>query len=207
MRTPLLPPGELDSLWFQVGGTLCNLTCTHCFISCSPTNRSLGLMTRKELEPYLEEAERLGVREYYLTGGEVFILKDLEEMVERILRQGPVTVLTNGLLVTEARAQRFAEIAEASPYSLEFRVSIDGFRPEDNDPIRGEGTFRKAMRGVERLVAAGFLPIITATQVWEPEREQEVLQGFKKELHRRGYSRPRLKLLPRLKIGAEAERT
>ena len=25
---------SLDTLWFQVGGTVCNLACTHCFVSC-----------------------------------------------------------------------------------------------------------------------------------------------------------------------------
>lgn len=206
-RAPLLPPGPLDVLWIQLGGTLCNLHCEHCFISCSPTNHNLELMTRADIEPYLAEAERLGVREYYLTGGEVFIVKELEDIVERLLALGPVTVLTNGTLVRPERAERFREIAIASPYSLEFRVSIDGFTAEENDAIRGAGTFEKAMQGIERLFRAGFLPIVTATQVWEPERDREVLAGFKAELARRGVDRPRLKILPRLKMGAEAERT
>ena len=30
----------LDDLWFQISGTLCNLTCHHCFISCGPTNHT-----------------------------------------------------------------------------------------------------------------------------------------------------------------------
>ena len=204
---PYLPAGELDVLWFQVGGTLCNLECEHCFISCSPKNDSLALMSLEELEPKLVEAAELGVREYYITGGEPFIVKELEKMVERILQEGPVSILSNGTLITEERAQAFAEIAAASTYSLEFRISLDGFNAEENDAIRGEGSFRKAMRGVERLVAVGFLPIITATQVWEPEREAEVMAGFRKELAARGYPRPRMKILPRLKIGAEEKRT
>ena len=40
MNTPLTVPwvklNHLDQLWFQITGTLCNLTCHHCFISCSP---------------------------------------------------------------------------------------------------------------------------------------------------------------------------
>lgn len=204
--TPVLPAGELDVLWFQVGGTLCNLECNHCFISCSPTNRSLAILGVDELEPYLVEAERLGVREYYLTGGEPFIAKDLESIVERILRQGPVSILTNGTLITEERAHAFARIRDATRYSIEFRVSLDGCTARDNDAIRGRGTFERALRGIERLVAVGFLPILTAAQVWEPHRDHEVLSGFVAELERRGYHRPRIKLLPRLKIGAEESR-
>ena len=207
MSVPMLPVGELDTLWFQVGGTLCNLTCEHCFISCSPKNDTLALMSLEEMEPRLVEAAEMGVKEYYLTGGEPFIVKELERILERILEQGPVTVLTNGTLITPERARRCADVAAASPYSLELRVSIDGFNAEENDAIRGKGSFEKAMRAVERLVEVGFLPIITAAQVWEPEREQEVMEGFFKALRRRGYHRPRLKILPRLKIGAEEKRT
>ncbi len=207
MDAPILPPGDLDVVWFQVGGTLCNLACEHCFISCTPANHSLSLMSLAELEPYLAEAEQAGVREYYLTGGEPFIVKELEAIVERILRAGPVTVLSNGTLVTDVRAARFAAIAAASRYTLEFRISIDGATAPENDAIRGAGAFEKAMRGVERLVRSGFLPIISATQVWEPERDGEVLRGFEAELRRRGYARPRLRIIPRLKMGAEEKRT
>ena len=41
---PLVELGHLDELWFQVGGTVCNLDCRHCFISCSPHNHSFGFL-------------------------------------------------------------------------------------------------------------------------------------------------------------------
>ena len=37
---PQVPFLGLDTLWFQVAGTVCNLRCTHCFISCAPDNHS-----------------------------------------------------------------------------------------------------------------------------------------------------------------------
>ena len=40
----------LDTLWFQVAGTVCNLACTHCFISCSPTNHTHEMMSLAEVE-------------------------------------------------------------------------------------------------------------------------------------------------------------
>jgi MoaA/NifB/PqqE/SkfB family radical SAM enzyme len=99
------------------------------------------------------------------------------------------------------------EAEERSLYSLEFRVSIDGFSPQTNDPIRGEGTFDRAMRGVLKLVEFGFLPIITAARTWELERESEIVGAFVAMLREAGYSRPRLKILPTLHIGAEEQRT
>ena len=44
-RAPHVALSALDTLWFQVTGTLCNLACRHCFISCSPTNHTHEMMT------------------------------------------------------------------------------------------------------------------------------------------------------------------
>ena len=58
-----------------------------------------------------------------------------------------------------------------------------------------------------KLVAFGFLPIITAARVWDDEEESNVIDAFVEMLRQRGYQRPRLKLLPKLKLGAEVQRT
>ncbi len=50
-NTPRVKLRSLDELWFQVSGTLCNLECTHCFISCSPHNDSFGYLSLEEVEP------------------------------------------------------------------------------------------------------------------------------------------------------------
>src|SRR6476659_7042707 len=98
--SPRVELRSLDTLWFQVGGTLCNLACTHCFVSCSPTNHTHELMTLAEVLPYLEEGAALGVKEYYFTGGEPFLNPDLEAILGLVTRQyGPATVLTSGLLL------------------------------------------------------------------------------------------------------------
>ncbi len=63
MEQPRVALGSLDTLWFQVGGTVCNLACTHCLVSASPTNRTHDTMTLEQVRPFLEEAVRLGVKE------------------------------------------------------------------------------------------------------------------------------------------------
>ena len=205
-RPPFLPLKALDILWFQVAGTLCNLRCNHCFISCAPENHTLGLMTFEQFKPYLDESTKFGVKEYYFTGGEPFINPDIFRILEATLAVGPATVLTNATRFNEGKIARLAGLRDASEYSLELRVSIDGFSPETNDPIRGEGTFALALDGVRLLVAAGFLPIITSMRSWPMEEDDEFLSKFKARLAEIGYTRPRMKLLPSLKIGQEALR-
>jgi len=123
------------------------------------------------------------------------------------LRFGPATVLTNGTIFKDEWLDALASAETESLYSLEFRVSIDGFSPETNDPIRGAGTFERAMRGVQQLVRHGFLPIITAARTWPDEQEPEVVTKFSEALRAIGCDRPRLKILPALRIGAEERRT
>jgi len=204
---PKVPFLSLDTVWFQVAGTLCNLSCNHCFISCSPTRHAHEIMTRAEVRPFLDEAAALGVRDFYFTGGEPFLNRELPEILEDALRIGPATVLTNATLITRTRAEELARLHAASRYSLEARVSLDGLSPETNDPIRGEGSFEATLLGLGELARSGFLPIITATQTWsdgDDHRLRERFHGFLSDL---GLSRPRLKILPLFRMGREAART
>ncbi len=205
-QAPVVHLAHLDDLWFQVAGTLCNLTCKHCFISCSPHNHRFGFLSLQEIETYLEQSVRLGVKEYYFTGGEPFLNPDMVPILERTLDYGPATVLTNGTVLKDAWLERLARAEERSTYSLEFRVSIDGFTAASNDPVRGEGTFDRAMSGVRQLIRHGFLPIVTVTRIDDDKDDEQVFQGFVQTLRAHGYARPRIKLLPTLRIGAEADR-
>jgi sulfatase maturation enzyme AslB (radical SAM superfamily) len=203
---PVVPLDHLDDLWFQVAGTLCNLKCRHCFISCSPHNRNFGFLRLADVRKYLEESVALGVKEYYFTGGEPFLNPEMTDILELTLQYGPATVLTNGTVFKDEWLERLARAEAKSIYSLEFRVSIDGFSAEMNDPIRGEGTFDRALRGVGQLARHGFLPIITVTRTDESDDDGALFEGFVRYLKRHGYDRPRIKILPTLRIGAEVER-
>jgi molybdenum cofactor biosynthesis enzyme MoaA len=116
-------------------------------------------------------------------------------------------VLTNGTVLKPEWLERLKRAEQGSAYSLEVRVSLDGPTPETNDPIRGDGVFERVMRGIEMLVEHGFLPILTMTRIWDEADDARVLDEFRRVLAFHGCTRPRLKILPRLQIGAEASRT
>ena len=52
-KIPEVPLTLLETLWMQVGCTLCNLQCTHCFISCGPQNHSHEMMTLQQVQKTL----------------------------------------------------------------------------------------------------------------------------------------------------------
>src|SRR5438445_13487138 len=146
--SPVVSLAHLDELWFQVAGTICNLECRHCFISCSPRNHSFGFLDLQTVRRALEESVAFGVKEYYFTGGEPFLNRDMTAILELTLQYGPATVLTNGTVLKDEWLRRLRAAEDASPYSLEFRVSMDGFTAEENDPVRGAGTFEHILQGV-----------------------------------------------------------
>ena len=205
--TPHVPLVALDTLWFQVAGTLCNIECTHCFISSSPQNRSHGMLSLADVERRLAEARELGVREYYFTGGEPFMNRDMLAILEVTLRQGPATVLTNGMLLRPETCARLRELFDASEYSLDIRVSLDGFDPQSHDAIRGLGVWDKVMDGLRNLAAAGLNPVITVTTAAVGIESGDGRGRFLDLIRGFGFARPRLKVLPLFRIGAEEQRT
>jgi AdoMet-dependent heme synthase len=206
MELPVVSLAHLDDLWFQVAGTLCNLECAHCFISCSPHNRRFGFLGLEAVRSALEESVPLGVKEYYFTGGEPFLNRDMPAILELTLQYGAASVLTNGTVLKDEWLRRLRAAEDASLYSLEFRVSMDGFTAEENDAVRGAGTFERILSGVRMLLAHDFLPILTVTRTRDDRADEELFGGFVELLTRHGYSRPRVKILPTLRIGAEANR-
>src|SRR5262245_66517497 len=70
MSAPRVAFGDLREVWFQITGTLCNLTCRHCFNASGPRAPWLKSLDAGTVRRYIAEAESLGVREFYFTGGE-----------------------------------------------------------------------------------------------------------------------------------------
>lgn len=206
-KFPFAPLWALDTLWFQVAGTICNIQCTHCFISCSPTNHSHEMMPLATIRRYLDEAAELGVREYYFTGGEPFMNKEILPIIEAALAQGSTSILTNALLLKPAVCTRLKALSDASDYSLELRVSLDGLDAASNDPIRGAGTFDRIMTGIASLSAVGLNPVITTTEACADASSTDGRTKFLGFLGSIGLKKPRLKILPLLRIGAETHRT
>lgn len=203
---PLVALTHLDDLWFQVGGTRCNLACRHCFISCNPHNDTFGFLDLDTVRRYLDESVSFGVKEYYFTGGEPFLNRDIVPILELTLQYGPATVLTNGTVFKDDWLRRLRAAEDASAYSLEFRVSMDGFTAADNDAVRGAGTFERILHGVRMLLDHGFLPILTVTRTRDDQDDGAIFDGFVQLLKEHGYTRPRIKILPTLRIGAETAR-
>ena len=203
MSIPTAPLVELNTLWIQVTGTWCNLTCTHCLNSSGPHNPWLKSLDTDMVVRYIKEGAQLGIKEIYYTGGEPFLHTDMLLLIARALEVAPTTVLTNGTLITDQVADHLAALAKNSPYSLEIRISIDDVDPEKNDRVRGKGAFAKAVRALRLLYSRGLLPIVTATEILRDELPEAsgMYERFRDFLLSLGITKPRVKIMPVFSIG------
>lgn len=206
-RAPEAPFTAFDTLWVQLTGTLCNIACRHCFITCGPKEDRVPMMSADEVRARLGEAESLGVREVYFTGGEPMMHPEFFALCQAALAIAPLTVLTNGILIDEPAARRARQIFDAARYSFDLRVSLDGMSAEENDPVRGRGTFEQICAGIAQLARAGLSPAITVVEHRSGMAAADARAAFLSFARSLGLTHPRVKFLPLLRIGREEHRT
>jgi MoaA/NifB/PqqE/SkfB family radical SAM enzyme len=149
----------LGKLWIYTNFD-CNLSCTYCVAESNPraARRALDLGTVRRL---VDEAVALGFGQVFLTGGEPFILADIYEMLDYAAARIETVVLTNGTLLQGRRLDHLAAIANGN---LIVQVSLDGARPEQHDPYRGEGTWAQAVEAIQRLRERGLRVRLATTE-------------------------------------------
>lgn len=125
----------------------CNLRCAYCSHFSSPGDVSADLPT-EEWTDFFQELGSLGVMDITLEGGEPFIRKDLEEIIEAIIQNRMrFNILSNGTLLTDSMAAFIASTRRCNGV----QISIDGASSTPHDAFRGEGSFHKALAGIRRL--------------------------------------------------------
>lgn len=206
VSTPVAPFSHLSTLWIQVTGTWCNLQCVHCINASGPKDPWLKHLDPQTVKRSIKEADSLGVKEIYFTGGEPFLHRDILGLLAFALEVAPTTVLTNGTLINARTADALATLSREAPYSLEIRVSVDDIDAEKNDRIRGKGALAKAVRAMQLLYARGLLPILTATEILRDELPagNRMYERFRSFLLSLGIDKPRLKIIPVFPIGRMA---
>ena len=170
-----------ETLWFNTG-TLCNITCAHCYIDSSPTNDALVYLTAAEVEDFLGqiEARAWPVREIGFTGGEPFLNPQIIEMARAALTRGhAVLILTNAMRPMMRKAMRagLAELAARFGDRLTLRISVDHVDPDLHDAERGPGSFAATLAGMEWLRDAGIRMTVAGRSLWGGT-EAEMRAGF-----------------------------
>ena len=138
---------NLEVLWFNTG-TLCNLSCSNCYIESSPTNDQLSYISLEDVVPYLVEIKslNLGTKQIAFTGGEPFLNPDMVAIIEKCLVEGfEVLVLTNAYRAIDRLKDKLLSLHKKFPDKLILRISIDHYTQEVHEKERGEGTFFRTL--------------------------------------------------------------
>lgn len=137
----------------------CNLACDYCCVESSPTAPP-RVIPVEEFAHLVDDAVEAGVAELFLTGGEPFMLLDLDERLRIATATLPTTVLTNAMVWSGERRRRL----EALPRDgLSLQISLDSATADLHDRHRGAGSFDRALAGIRLAMDLGFRVRVAAT--------------------------------------------
>ncbi|MFE8070976.1 radical SAM protein [Marinobacteraceae bacterium S3BR75-40.1] len=172
------PRGYIDAqglkeLWIHTG-TACNLACPFCLEGSRPGDDRLNAMRLADVQPRLDEAVELGVEQFSFTGGEPFVIKDFVRILDYASHLKPCFVLTNATDPLLRREHQLAPLKD-NPHPIRFRVSLDYPDAARHDQDRGEGSFVKALEGIQWLHENGF--DVSIARQMEPEEDGEAVEA------------------------------
>jgi len=156
-RSSVIAPHKLDELWLYY--TLaCNLRCRHCLVSAGKGLKKE--LTNEEFKKVIDEGIKLGVRRFYITGGEPFIKEGIFDLIRYITKtkKRDLIVLTNATLFDD---KKISALKKVMGPKLLLQVSLEGPNAEIHDKLRGKGSFDKAVDGIKRLISIGITPIVS----------------------------------------------
>jgi radical SAM protein with 4Fe4S-binding SPASM domain len=126
----------------------CNLRCRHCYLDFSDKS----IMPLAEVSDYLAQLAAHGCANLTLTGGEIFLRKDLLSIIADAEEKGFLTLLlTNGMFIDRKKAD------ELSAHHLEgVQISIYGTTAATHDAVtKMPGTFDKSIGAARLLIERG----------------------------------------------------
>jgi len=170
----------LETLWLNTG-SLCNITCDHCYMDSSPKNDRLAYLTLAEAEAFFDEIQATGLptAEIGLTGGEPFMNRETIAIIESALGRGfRVLVLTNAMKPLWNKRDRLLAMrgrlgAGVTDENLTLRVSIDHHTAARHEHLRGPDTWAPMMRGLKWLAGEGFRINVAGRTCWDEDEAAE----------------------------------
>lgn len=150
--------------------TKCNFNCIHCYIP-----EHLKQMDTKMILKSIDEMKKMGVFELTLTGGEIFLHKDLFRVISYARKLGMrVTLFTNLSLIDETVAQKLSEL-----YVNEISTTIFSLNSKINDSItQKSGSLESILKAIRILKRYGVHIEVKVPIMKQNQKEYKSIEKF-----------------------------
>jgi len=133
----------------------CNLACPGCGKIDYPDEI---LNRRLSVDECITAAEECGAPIVSIPGGEPLLHKEMGEIVAELVKRKRFVYLCTNALLLEKKLHLF----KPNPY-LTFSVHLDGLEAEHDNAVNQKGVFKRAVKAIQAVKAAGFRININCT--------------------------------------------
>jgi radical SAM protein with 4Fe4S-binding SPASM domain len=159
----------------------CNLGCAHCFINqpaASKTARDRELTTDQALQ-LLDKVAAAGCLFLTLTGGEILLRDDFNEIYTYAIRKGfLISLFTNGTMLTPDIADLLADLR---PQLID--ITLYGATPETYEKMTHvPGAYARCRRGIDLLLERGLPVFLKTTLTTINQHELPAFQALADQL-------------------------
>ena len=147
----------------------CNLACPGCGKIDYPDEI---LNRRLSVAECTEAAEECGAPVISIPGGEPLLHKEIGEIAAELVKRKRFVYLCTNALLLEKKLHLF----KPSPY-LTFSVHLDGLETEHDHSVDQKGVFKRAVKAIQAVKAAGFRVNINCT-LFDNAKPERVAEFF-----------------------------
>jgi len=158
----------------------CNERCVHCYLDHpTPKEKVEQELSTGEVCDILDQLAEAGTLHLSITGGEIFLRKDIWEIIEHARsRHFAINLLTNATMIDEALADRIKAVA---PW--EMGISVYGATAETHDRItKLPGSFDKTIAAIRMLKERGLTVNLKCTLMTDNVDEFDLIKDLGEKL-------------------------
>jgi len=178
----------LQEIQIEVTGQ-CNLWCKHCYAR-KEFQKAVGEeLSTTEMYDFFDQMEKLNISKCLFSGGESFLRKDLPDLINYLAKKciGLTGIFTNGTIYR----QDVVDALLKNELKTTFLISLDGYKPEIHNFIRGDGNFEKSICFIKRVIKQGFRVTINTVAMKQNVKDLMAMRCFLEKL---GISRWRISI-------------
>ncbi|MCM1251855.1 MAG: radical SAM protein [Clostridium sp.] len=159
----------------------CNFQCIHCSIKRFQGKNPDRKMTVEDVRNLAEQADKMGLARFVITGGEPTTFQDLDQIVEAINPQKfYINCDSNGWLLTREKIKHMMEIGIDR-----IQLSIDGLNAKEHDEFRRkEGSHARTLEVIDDCIDLGmniFVQTVVTKQRLHSEEFLQFIEFFNKK--------------------------